>query len=37
MLQGKINDVLESVVLSDLLVSEAAVRERVGLPILQTH
>jgi Rrf2 family protein len=37
MLQGKINDVLESVVLSDLLVSEAAVRERVGLPILQTQ
>jgi Rrf2 family protein len=37
MLQGKINDVLDSVLLSDLLVSEAAVRERVGLPILQTH
>ena len=37
MLQGKINDVLESVALSDLLVSEAAVRERVGLPILQTQ
>lgn len=37
MLQGKINDVLDSVALSDLLVSEAAVRERVGLPVLQTH
>ncbi len=37
MLQGKINDVLDSVVLSDLLVSEAAVRERVGLPILQAQ
>ena len=37
MLQGKINDVLDSVALSDLLVSEAAVRERVGLPILQTQ
>jgi Rrf2 family protein len=35
MLQGKINDVLDSVALSDLLVSEAAVRERVGLPVLQ--
>jgi hypothetical protein len=35
MLQGKINDVLESVALSDLLESEAAVRERVGLPVLQ--
>jgi Rrf2 family protein len=34
MLQSKINDVLDSVVLSDLLVSEAAVRERVGLPVL---
>lgn len=37
MLQGKINDVLDSVALSDLLVSEAAVRERVGLPVLQTQ
>ena len=37
MLQGKINDVLDSVALSDLLGSEATVRERVGLPILQTQ
>ena len=35
LLQNKINDVLDSVVLSDLLESEAAVRERVGLPVLQ--
>lgn len=35
MLQQRINDVLDSVVLSDLLVSESAVRERVGLPVLQ--
>lgn len=35
LLQNKINDVLDSVVLSDLLVSESAVRERVGLPVLQ--
>jgi Rrf2 family protein len=32
MLQRKIDDVLESVVLSDLLVDESVVRERVGLP-----
>lgn len=37
MLQSKINDVLDSVALSDLMVSEAAVRERVGLPVLQTQ
>ena len=36
MLQNKINDVLESVALGDLLVSESEVRERVGLPVLQT-
>ena len=35
LLQNKINNVLDSVVLSDLLVSESAVRERVGLPVLQ--
>lgn len=35
LLQNKINDVLDSVVLSDLLVPEPAVRERVGLPVLQ--
>jgi Rrf2 family protein len=35
LLQNKINDVLDSVVISDLLVPEAAVRERVGLPVLQ--
>jgi Rrf2 family protein len=35
LLQNKINDVLDSVVLSDLLESETAVRERVGLPVLQ--
>ena len=35
LLESKINDVLESVVLSDLLFSEALVRERVGLPVLQ--
>ena len=35
LLQNKINDVLDSVVLSDLLQSEPAVRERVGLPVLQ--
>jgi len=35
MLQNKINDVLDSVVLSDLLVSESEVRELVGLPVLQ--
>jgi Rrf2 family protein len=35
MLQNKINDVLESVVIGDLLVSESEVRERVGLPVLQ--
>lgn len=35
LLQSKINDVLASVVISDLLVPEADVRERVGLPVLQ--
>jgi hypothetical protein len=32
MLQRKIDDVLESVRLSDLLADESVVRERVGLP-----
>jgi len=36
MLQQKIDDVLESVRLSDLLHDEPTVRERVGLPILET-
>ena len=35
LLQQKIDDVLSSVRLSDLLVPEAAVRARVGLPVLQ--
>ena len=35
MLQRKIDDVLESVHLSDLMQDEAIVRGRVGLPILQ--
>lgn len=35
LLQQKIDDVLESVHLSDLLHEEPVVRERVGLPILQ--
>jgi Rrf2 family protein len=35
MLQARIDDVLESVHLSDLLHDEATVRGRVGLPILQ--
>lgn len=35
LLRNKINDVLDSVVLSDLLEPEPAVRERVGLPVLQ--
>jgi Rrf2 family protein len=34
MLQRKIDDVLESVRLADLLVDERAVRQRVGLPVL---
>lgn len=34
MLQRKIDDVLESVHLGDLLVDERAVRQRVGLPVL---
>lgn len=34
MLQGKIDEVLESVRLSDLLAEETVVRERVGLPVL---
>jgi Rrf2 family protein len=36
MLQRRIDDVLESVHLSDLLHDESEVRERVGLPILET-
>lgn len=36
LLQTKIDDVLESVCLADLLQDESAVRERVGLPILET-
>jgi Rrf2 family protein len=36
MLQRKIDDVLDSVNLSDLLHDEPTVRERVGLPILET-
>jgi len=36
LLQTKIDDVLESVCLADLLQDEPAVRERVGLPILET-
>lgn len=36
LLQTKIDDVLESVCLADLLHDEPAVRERVGLPILET-
>ena len=35
MLQQRIDDALESVRLSDLLLDEPAVRARVGLPILQ--
>ena len=35
LLQTKIDDVLESVCLADLLHDEPAVRERVGLPILE--
>lgn len=35
MLQKKIDDVLESVALSDLLQDEPTVRARVGLPILE--
>ena len=35
MLQRKIDDVLESVHLSDLLEDESVVRRRVGLPVLQ--
>jgi Rrf2 family protein len=35
LLQTKIDDVLESVCLADLLHDESAVRERVGLPILE--
>lgn len=34
MLQRKIDDVLESVHLADLLVDEQTVRQRVGLPVL---
>jgi len=36
LLQSKIDDVLESVRLSDLLYEEPEVRERVGLPVLQS-
>lgn len=36
MLQRRIDDVLESVHLADLLHDEPTVRERVGLPILET-
>ncbi len=36
MLQQKIDDVLDSVHLSDLLHDEPTVRERIGLPILET-
>ncbi len=36
MLQQKIDDVLEGVCLADLLHDEAGVRERVGLPVLET-
>jgi Rrf2 family protein len=35
LLQSRIDDVLESVHLSDLLHDEPVVRERVGLPVLQ--
>jgi Rrf2 family protein len=35
LLQRKIDDVLDSVHLSDLLEEESVVRERVGLPVLQ--
>lgn len=35
MLQRRIDEVLEAVLLSDLLEQESAVRERVGLPVLQ--
>jgi DNA-binding IscR family transcriptional regulator len=35
LLQRKIDDVLEGVCLADLLHDEPAVRERVGLPILE--
>lgn len=35
MLQRRIDDVLEGVRLSDLLEQESAVRQRVGLPVLQ--
>jgi len=35
LLQRKIDDVLDSVHLSDLLDEEAVVRQRVGLPVLQ--
>jgi DNA-binding IscR family transcriptional regulator len=34
LLQRKIDDVLESVHLGDLLVDERTVRQRVGLPVL---
>jgi Rrf2 family transcriptional regulator, iron-sulfur cluster assembly transcription factor len=36
LLQRKIDDVLSSVMLADLLEDEPTVRERVGLPILET-
>ena len=36
MLQKRIDDVLSAVSLADLLEDEPTVRERVGLPILET-
>jgi hypothetical protein len=36
MLQRKIDDVLSGVSIADLLEDEPTVRERVGLPILET-
>ena len=36
MLQRRIDDVLSGVSIADLLEDEATVRERVGLPILET-
>ena len=35
MLQKKIDEVLDSVHLSDLLVGEPEVRQKIGLPVLQ--
>lgn len=36
MLQRRIDEVLDSVFLADLLHAESAVRKRIGLPVLQT-